>query len=270
MAITFNNIDGMKAVATIDPGHAEQLKHHGVTVEVGPAQVKLRKGLEILAGFACKPALIQAVIDGKAPATKTALKNAVRQALKMLAGEAAPAPTGEAPKALAGEGAASHKASTLDKLMAAAKPDAAPAPLAPSPPPAADSVPVAGPYPLDKLVSGERVKLLDATMLYQPVYGSSGGSRYHVVAIADGLKIAAKWKPGGPLSVRAEGPKLAAYAARLAQAELGDNQHYWSNHLAVGNDAVLASRTLGSILGSVDAEWLTPAPKLAIIAGKGI
>ena len=48
-------------------------------------------------------------------------------------------------------------------------------------------------------------KLRDATQLYQPVSGTSGGSRYFMVAANQDLRIGARLH-GGTLSVRIEGP----------------------------------------------------------------
>jgi hypothetical protein len=52
------------------------------------------------------------------------------------------------------------------------------------------------------------VPLRTASQMYQPVKGSSLGSRYFVVAANQDLRIAAKWESGA-LAIRIEGPKPA-------------------------------------------------------------
>ena len=122
-------------------------------------------------------------------------------------------------------------------------------------------------YPTDKMKQGSCVKLADATKLYQPVFGSSAGSRYYVIGVSKGLRIAARYT-NGSLSVRVEGPEFAQHNNALTLA--GFDVHtpakgYASLHLAVGTDQVLASKTLGAVLLGLGVPFDTPVPELKII-----
>ena len=63
-------------------------------------------------------------------------------------------------------------------------------------------------FPADKMKVATPVPLRTASQMYQPVKGSSPGSRYFVVAANQDLRIAAKWESGA-LAICIEGPKPA-------------------------------------------------------------
>ena len=93
-------------------------------------------------------------------------------------------------------------------------------------------------------------KLRDATLLYQPVSGTSGGSRYFMVAANQDLRIGARLH-GGTLSVRIEGPGWKKHVNGIKAVgfeKVDKDQDYASLHLNVGADAMLANKTFGAIL----------------------
>ena len=111
------------------------------------------------------------------------------------------------------------------------------------------------------------VKLTDATQMYQPVYGTSGGSRYFVVAANKDLRIAARFQ-GGSLSVRIEGPGLDKNTGAIVQCGFDmhlPGKNYASLHLSVGGDPVLANKTLGAVLLGLGLPLETPIPDTSLI-----
>lgn len=127
--------------------------------------------------------------------------------------------------------------------------------------------PLAAPMPADiKTVPSDKMKTLpvvqlaDAEMLFQPVKGTSAGSKYFVVGIGAGIRVAARYKKvadGGKLSVRIEGsafPKLTAkiheagvFGPNFAGSFQGD---YASMHIAVDGKKE-TQRVIGAILGAM-------------------
>ena len=101
--------------------------------------------------------------------------------------------------------------------------------------------------------------------MYQPVSGTSGGSRYFLVAGADGIRVAARYTHKS-LSIRVEGKKLTSYSSNLALAglDLKKNAEYSSIHLEVSDD-VLAAKTLGAILLGLGVPFETPFPNINLI-----
>jgi hypothetical protein len=113
------------------------------------------------------------------------------------------------------------------------------------------------------------IQLRKATMMYQPVSGTSQGSRYYVVACNNDLRIAARWS-GASLSVRIEGPGLAKFLPQIGSAGFSTSsgkasKEYASVHLDVGDNAVMASKTLGAVLMGLGIAMETPLPDLAKI-----
>lgn len=121
------------------------------------------------------------------------------------------------------------------------------------------------------LETGERVKLRDATLLYQPVYSTSAGSRYFCVGVAESLKAAARWH-GTQLSIRVEGNALLLQSFRkLLTGKVGmekAGEEYASMHLSV-SDEYTARKALGSVLLAMTHQWETPWPDVTKIKGKG-
>jgi hypothetical protein len=144
-----------------------------------------------------------------------------------------------------------------------------PAPAVPDAPEKAHSLGWWPMYDISKLQTGEKMQLCDATHLYQPVRGSSGSSRYFMVAGDDDLRVAARYSSTGSLSIRIEGPHWKKHVVRLNQIGFATNaQEYCSLHLTV-TDEVLAAKCLGAVLLGLGLEYKTPLPKLALIKDKG-
>lgn len=119
----------------------------------------------------------------------------------------------------------------------------------------------------EKVIKGEVVPLKEATFLYQPVKGTSNGSRYFVVAIGDGVKVAARMK-GSSISIRVEGEGLTSKVkANFASVALEDKGEYMSGHFETGNSTSL--RVVGAVLLGSGVDFKTPMPNLNYINGKG-
>jgi hypothetical protein len=126
-----------------------------------------------------------------------------------------------------------------------------------------------GVFDLHTIKTAFPVKLRDADKMYQPVRGTSAGSRYYMVGANKDIRVAARLQ-GGSLSVRIEGPGLTKLSpATIAAAGIGINpgKDYASVHLNVGGDMVLASKTLGAVLMGLGVSLETPMPNLALING---
>lgn len=120
-------------------------------------------------------------------------------------------------------------------------------------------------FDLSKLFTANPVKLRDATMMYQPVMGTSSGSRYFMVAANAKIRVAARLL-GESLSVRIEGPEWKNYVQNIKSCGFDKvEKEYASIHLNVGYDLVMASKTLGAILLGLGIPFETPLPELKII-----
>lgn len=122
-------------------------------------------------------------------------------------------------------------------------------------------------FDISKMKTAPLVKLRDADKMYQPVHGTSGGSRYYVVAGNDDLRVAARYQ-GGTLSVRVEGPKLQIHLKAITAGGLGvkAGKDYASVHLEVDSDQ-LAAKTLGAVLMGLGVPLDTALPNLNVIKG---
>lgn len=126
---------------------------------------------------------------------------------------------------------------------------------------------VAGTFPVDQMETGPVVKLFLADKLYQPVLGTSNGSRYFAVAIGPELKVAARWK-GKKMSIRVEGPGVETHQQAIKDAGFTwHSPEYASIHIGV--DDKLASRALGALICGLQVPMVTPVPIAAVIKGKG-
>ncbi|QWS69854.1 transporter [Vibrio phage vB_VpS_PG28] len=118
-------------------------------------------------------------------------------------------------------------------------------------------------------------QLENATRLYEPVFGTSGGSRYHCVLITTaGVKIAARYK-NNTLSVKAIVPKGYANLPQLTGQlnsmglNLKDAGHYSCHYSNVTKD--IAQRTLGALVMCFDPdEVITGLPVLTRFADHGM
>ena len=126
------------------------------------------------------------------------------------------------------------------------------------------------PTNVDVILKGPQVKLPEATSMYQPVFGTSQDSRYYMIAAGAGIKIAARYSLAGTLSVRIEGPNLKKHTGVIIDAgfdKKADSSHA-SVHLNVGQDPILAAKTLGAALLGLGLQLETPMPLLSVIKGK--
>lgn len=122
-------------------------------------------------------------------------------------------------------------------------------------------------FDLSKMKTAPVTQLRYADKMYQPVMGTSPGSRYYVVAGSDDLRVAARYS-SGTLSVRIEGPKLQQHTASIKAGgfEVKSGKEYASVHLSVDTDQ-LAAKTLGAILMGLGVPLETTLPNLNIIKG---
>jgi hypothetical protein len=121
-------------------------------------------------------------------------------------------------------------------------------------------------FDMDKIKTADLVKLRDATHMYQPVHGSSEGSRYFVVGANSDVRIAARLKKG-QLSVRIEGPNWSQYKNEIQSvgfSKLSKSEQYASVHFMVGDDVGLANKTLGAVLTGLGIALETPIPNIAL------
>ncbi len=117
-----------------------------------------------------------------------------------------------------------------------------------------------------------RVKLRNATMLYEPTFGTDNDSMYHVIALGNGLNASGRIRTNFGVSIRLEGPvaqddtfKQKAMSAGLVAS--GDA--HISLHVQADSEqhAVMA---LGAMLASVPFEFSETAPVLKAILYKGV
>lgn len=123
-------------------------------------------------------------------------------------------------------------------------------------------------FDLSKIKTADLVKLRDATMMYQPVHGSSAGSRYFMIAGNQTLRVAARLK-GGTLSIRIEGSNITDFKKQIEAvgfSKMSKSEQYASVHLDVGGDKILANKTLGAFLVGLGVSLDTPIPDLSLIA----
>lgn len=138
------------------------------------------------------------------------------------------------------------------------------APIAPKP------VAVKWPeFPENQKKTAPPIKLRDATMMYQPVHGTSASSRYFLVAANADLRVAVRIQ-NATLSVRIEGKGWEKYKDKMTAAgfgKLSSKKEYSSMHLEVGPDKVMMSKTLGAVLLGLGIPMETPLPDILKIPG---
>jgi len=108
------------------------------------------------------------------------------------------------------------------------------------------------------------VRLIEATQMYQPVEGSTEGSRYFVVAGSPRIKVAARYK-NQKLSCRLEGEDLKN---NYIQKDLGAFTVKSDCHASFHAEIVdwkLAAKTLGAVLLDLSLTFETPIPNFDII-----
>ena len=301
VAIAIKGMTGQDLLELLKLGETKQawLKQNGVAIEVGATEIKLVKPGVAGVAFPVKLAHLTALKTGQlgtlakqsmslqlrglvtkmqevlqnhgAGATEETVSSGAMSALKAQE----PAPPKVVGIDLAKPGSDTtvlHATLDLTKAAPAFKPPAEkftpkPSLSAKTPAPAETAWPQ---FDLAKLKTGEQVKLRDATMMYQPVHGSSGGSRYFVVAANKDIRVAARWK-GSALSIRIEGPGLDQHVGSIKACgfdNVNASKAYASLHLEVGSDQVLASKALGAVLLGLGLPLETPIPRLELIKDK--
>lgn len=100
--------------------------------------------------------------------------------------------------------------------------------------------------------TGSPVPLEDATSLYQPVFGTSSGSIYTVIALFEGCQLALR-RQDTQASFRAEGGSLHEYVDALTDMGFtGKKGGHLSLHVNISqNEEGLLLKTLGAIVGRV-------------------
>ena len=127
-------------------------------------------------------------------------------------------------------------------------------------------------FPTDKdlALKMPKVKLSQATTMYQPVKATSDSSTYHCIGIAGKLKFGARWISNSNLSIRVEGP-VGKFKAPLVAAGFNEDyiqKGYTSVHFN-GIEELVAKRALGAVLMGTGLEFQTPIPDLGVINGEG-
>ena len=127
-----------------------------------------------------------------------------------------------------------------------------------------------GAFDVSKMMTAPTVTMGKATKLYQPVNGTSSGSRYFIIAISPAIKVAARWKtgPGSEgLALRVEGPGLSnPYTVTLLE-QIGldvKSTAHMSAHLTV-TSAIEARKAIGALLYAINEDWTTPRPDPGVI-----
>lgn len=93
----------------------------------------------------------------------------------------------------------------------------------------------------------EVIQLRDAAALNQRVHGTSTGSIYRVIAFNDRIKVAARIREKGSISIRVEWTKLTPEEKEaLVNSELSMHDNYGSLHLEA--QSVPVARIIGGIL----------------------
>lgn len=122
------------------------------------------------------------------------------------------------------------------------------------------------PVPITMLEKMPMVPLEDAIGLYRPVKGTSPNSKYFMVAVFPGLKMAVKLK-GHTMSTRVEGNGISGYMSKLSAMGFSVGTGYMSVHAPVDSN-VTAAQYLGAMCAALGGS-LIPQPDLGVIANKG-
>lgn len=129
----------------------------------------------------------------------------------------------------------------------------------------------AAPMPFPTAINPEanKVKLIDAKYLYQPVCGTSESSTYFCVGISGPLRFGAR-RQGEAISIRVEGP-VNDYSSQLIAAGFSEgylSKGYTSVHFHGVTDLV-AQRALGAVLSGSGLAFETPMPQVSVFAQEG-
>lgn len=225
-----------------------KLADQAVNVVLNTSGMKFVKGGEVLASLPIPPGKVSELaskFDASNPSHQTmkaSLNSVVNQLEKKLLGPAI-----------------SPGVTTASPFFKNNEPEAAPAPVA---------MGLIQMYPADQMINGPALALLNAEKLFQPVKGTSANSRYFVVGLGNGIKVAARFKKPGKLSVRIEGTSFAKLSVKIQEAGVfgpafagSFTDNYASMHLAVDGKKEV-QRVIGAILGSMAPFIGHPTPDL--------
>jgi hypothetical protein len=127
-----------------------------------------------------------------------------------------------------------------------------------------------GCFDTSKMLTAPTVTMMEATKLYQPVRGTSSGSRYFMFAISPALRVAVRWKstPSSEgLALRVEGSGLTnPYTVKMLE-QIGldkKSDTHMSAHLTAAND-IEARKALGALLFALNEPWSTPTPDPGVV-----
>ena len=116
-------------------------------------------------------------------------------------------------------------------------------------------------------VSGAaKVQLKDATSLYQPVSASSQGSTYYVIALFEGLNVAARIKmhvDKYTISIRIEGDKLYAWRNLEMLEKFNHNEKGYASVHYNTETRVEANAVIYAFLGMIQKPCLSAMPDLS-------
>lgn len=126
-----------------------------------------------------------------------------------------------------------------------------------------------GPDPVTEMTSGTLTTLGKAFKLYQPVYGTSGGSVYITVALLEGAQMAGRIA-AGKLSLRMEGPGVDKYTSPLADLGFGfkAKDGYASVHYDIQDEGLML-KTFGAVLGRLGINKVKECADILLIKGYG-
>lgn len=123
--------------------------------------------------------------------------------------------------------------------------------------------------PVKVMTNGSLMPLASSKTLYQPVYGTSGGSVYITVALLKGATMAAR-VTATKCSLRVEGPDVKAYQTALADLGFGykDKDGYASVHYDISDDGLLL-KTFGAVLGRLGLNRVKAYADIMLTKGYG-
>lgn len=249
MAVTMIGAGSMnyfKAIG-VDMKLIDHMNALGIKVELGFNSLRFKKADGVILATCALPVNTNAVMKGAITASQQVeVRNAVTYALKGALSKFTDLPPVKI----------TAMTEPLDVLVAANLKNAGKSPEPPQPyakkaPPVAD------------LMKSEPIKLSEATQMYQPVRGTSHGSRYIVVAMTENLRFAARVKSKA-LSVRVEGIFSLDDQKKLAAMGFKEHTGYMSAHVE-GMTNSTPSRVLGAMLMGSGLKFTTPMPDLELV-----
>lgn len=109
------------------------------------------------------------------------------------------------------------------------------------------------------------IQLKDATIMYQPVKGTSTGSTYFVIAMNDQIRVATRIL-SHRVSIRVEGKITPDISKALSKVEIQTHPGsvYASGHFELTN-GVDAGRVIGAVLLGSGIQFSTPMPSMKLL-----